>query len=653
MKLVTRIARWQRDLRRQCRQVISFFRDVSWKESPLLVILQVLFTAGPVTYIALNAGYRIGYGTAPPHGLFIHIAVFTTIGGLFAYLFSVLQRANHEPRAAKIELDIIQAVNLLAELVFDLRNHLLKSLPQAERERASALHILRNPFLNEPAVEIAVQTLTGNPELAKAARRIEVFRRNGLYAAIDDTRAEVNEALNAALTTLTAHTPEAVPLLRSRFTERKLVGQQEVERPEGFLERALLAAESSDPQILSYQDAIHVYSLLLELLSGRVISYLQPQLVGNSELAQAQNDLVKARARYRIARLQRNGTLRALAEFLSEDSDADRIAATAIESLAPFTTARIINLIADTEALLGSRTRDAARLEALVRELERAAHLNRRLWQRHQLTIKAAIQLQRQERHFAAAYERYGRGFPWAIVDRPALATGIYIDPTEITLGERERAQLAVRIADAIRQEEHRPAETSPDLLGSLQHKHLAMRLTVILNAYLPLSEPDIQQAIEATTAPRVTSLDSHMGGRVRANWAMSLIGELQQDQRRAVHRMARSLVEVYGAPLSDAVIETLVRRFGADRPYLLSLRKAQPNPTPAGLTTMISAPIILEPYYKTLQGLAERTARRLRRLERLNTSHANTPPAERSVQPADRSLATGLSQDAARSASR
>lgn len=636
MKLLSRIARWPRTLRRQCRQVVGFFRDVSWKESPLLVILQVLFTAGPVTFIALNAGYRIGYGTAPPHGLFVHIAVFTTIGGLFAYLFSVLQRANHEPRAARIEMDIIQSVNLLTELVFDLRNHLLKSLPQAERERASALHILRNPFLNEPAVEIAVQTLTGNPDLAKAARRIEVFRRNGLYAAIDDARAEVREALDTALTELATRAPEAVPLLRSRFTERKLVGQQEVERPEGFLERALLAAESSDPQILSHQDAMHVYSLLLELLSGRVISYLQPQLVGNSELAQAQNDLVKARARYRIARMQRNGTLRALAEFLSEDSDADRLAATAIETLAPFTNARLTNLIADTEALLGSRSRDAARLEALVHELERAARLTRRLWQRQQLTIKGALQLQRQERRFAAAYERYGRGFCWTIVDRPALATGIYIDPTEIALGERERAQLAVRVAEAIRQEEHRAAENGADLLASLQHKHLAMRLTVILNHYLPLSEPDIQQAIEATTAPRVTSLDSHVGGRVRASWAMSMIGELQQDQRRAVHRMALSLVEAYGAPLSDAVIDTLVRRFGADRTYLLSLRKAQPNPTPTGLTTMVSAPIMLEPHHKTLQGLAERTARRLRRLERLNTPHANTAPTERSLQSAD-----------------
>jgi hypothetical protein len=634
MKLISRIARWPRDLRRQCRQVVGFFRDVSWKESPLLVILQVLFTAGPVTYIALNAGYRIGYGTTPPHGLFVHIAVFTTIGGLFAYLFSVLQRANHEPRAARIEMDIIQAVNLLAELVFDLRNHLLKSLPQTERERASALHILRNPFLNEPAVEIAVQTLTGNAELARAARRIEVFRRNGLYAAIDDARATVQNDLDQALAELEASAPDAVPLLRSRFYDRKLVGQQEVERPEGFLERALLAAESSDPQILSHQDAIHVYALLLELLSGRVISYLQPQLVGNSELAQAQNDLVKARARYRIARMQRNGTLRALAEFLSEDSDADRIAATAIETLAPFTSARLTNLIADTEALLGSRTRDAARLRALAHELERAARLSRRLWQRHQLTVKTALQLQRQERRFAAAYERSGRGFSWTIVDRPALATGIYIDPTEISLGERERAQLAVQVAEAIRHEEHRVAEAGDDLLPPLHHKHLAMHLTVLLNTYLPLSEPDIQQAVEATTAPRVTSLDSHLGGRLRATWAMSMVGELQQDQRRAVHRMARSLVEAYGAPLSDTVIETLVRRFGADLQYLLSLRKAQPDPTPAGLTTMLSAPIMLEPHYKTLQGLAERTARRLRRLERLNAPNAT--PSQRSLQSAD-----------------
>ena len=156
------------------------------KESWRQTIMQLAWTAGPVTYFALQGGYFLGYGKTAPPGLIIYFAIYTVIAGILAILVRFMYQFTKGQEIERLEKSIKQAFVKLPDLILFIRDQILRYYDIDNRRLLAAKYLLENPDATSETIRVAVFDATGDEVLANAAGQIEVFRKNGLFARIDD-----------------------------------------------------------------------------------------------------------------------------------------------------------------------------------------------------------------------------------------------------------------------------------------------------------------------------------------------------------------------------------------------------------------------------------------------------------------------------------
>src|SRR6056297_1653991 len=86
------------------------------KESWGRTVVQLAWTAGPVTYLALQGGYMLGYGTHAPSNLFIYFAIYTVIAGVFAIAVRFIYQFTRGQEQEKSEAALSYALVHLPDL---------------------------------------------------------------------------------------------------------------------------------------------------------------------------------------------------------------------------------------------------------------------------------------------------------------------------------------------------------------------------------------------------------------------------------------------------------------------------------------------------------------------------------------------------------
>lgn len=115
-------------------EAVSSVRQTPWS----LTLLQLLWTAGPVTFLAMEGGYYLGFGHAAPLENFVFFAAYTlilgVIGLLARFVAVVLRgRRQNDARAA-----LSKTLDLLPDLLFESRDRVLAELaPEDRRLRAA------------------------------------------------------------------------------------------------------------------------------------------------------------------------------------------------------------------------------------------------------------------------------------------------------------------------------------------------------------------------------------------------------------------------------------------------------------------------------------------------------------------------------------
>ncbi|MGC9311733.1 MAG: hypothetical protein ACP5IA_03500, partial [Sediminispirochaetaceae bacterium] len=173
------------------RRVVRAARKESWGRT----VIQLAWTAGPVTYLALQGGYHLGYGTNAPSRLFIYFAMYTAIAGLFAILMRFLYQVTRGQELEKGEEALSRCLARLPELILLARNETLLYYDEENRKLLAAKYLLENPDAVTETIKTAVMDIGGDPAVAQAAQQIEIYRRNGLYARIEDERTRVSDRL--------------------------------------------------------------------------------------------------------------------------------------------------------------------------------------------------------------------------------------------------------------------------------------------------------------------------------------------------------------------------------------------------------------------------------------------------------------------------
>src|SRR6056297_1002075 len=187
------------------------------KETWGRTVIQLAWTAGPVTYLALQGGYLLGYGQSAPSNLFIYFAIYTIIAGVFAILMRFLYQITRGQELEKAEAALKYALVRLPDLILHTRNQVLLFYDAENRRLLAAKYLLENPDAIPETVKTAVMDVSSDEVLAQTAQRIEIFRKNGLFVRIEDERSGVEARLERAIEQMALSSYTVAELLQRRF----------------------------------------------------------------------------------------------------------------------------------------------------------------------------------------------------------------------------------------------------------------------------------------------------------------------------------------------------------------------------------------------------------------------------------------------------
>ncbi|MHB0774019.1 hypothetical protein [Halomonas sp. WWR20] len=560
--------RLEREGRDEIRRITAAVEKVPWTVS----LMQILWTAGPVTLLGAWGGYLLGYGKAPTLENYIFFISFTVITGAAGIIANIAHNLTRGGRAQRTQRKIERVIKTLPELLLVTRNLIVESLEGDARRREAAAMLLRKQDLSPEGVELAAIELLDDRDSARIISQIDIYRRVGLHARIRDLVALNRETLEPQFVELFEVAPEATRLLRERFEGHAPNIHQGVPRDENFIERVMAAIEQDNDLLMTLQDVEEVLVLAFELISGREIPMLSFEYRGRWRLARAFDNLEEARARHRIAQATGLSRLKALTAYLAEQSG------TLVEDAASGLRAEVL-----LERSVQAMNALTEQIQHLAQAVE-AGQIERKRTLRTKADILTnAIKLYKT---VSSAYEQIGRSHAQLIrmADRwEAVSAHLSDDTTRLRLGPgrrglriRERtialddeakAQVCKRLAKALQAANisDRISQAENDTQWAMDiAKRLAIDVTLALEPYIQLSRPAVQRAINSSNAADFGQLEPNLSAAAKAALGAAMVKEIDSDLSRTAESLALALVRRYRVELEPNAIEFLSRQYGA-----------------------------------------------------------------------------------------
>lgn len=571
----------------QTRELVRHIQKTLRRESWGRNILQLAWTAGPVTYLALQGGYLLGYGEAAPSSLFIYFGAYTIIAGVVAILARIIYQATRGRENERGLRVLRDCLDQLPRLLLAARDIALASYSDEDARLVAAKHLLANPDASELAVAAAIRDLGGTRDLAYAFQRIEVFRRNGMPARVTAEREVVTAEVDRLGANLEHVSPDTAALVRLRSHGSAPSKRRGRLRTEGFIERALAAESEDNERLMTLGDVEETLTFAIELLVGRSYGLITFEFSGDRRIAASWTALERARREFRARLRSRNSRLRVVAERVSDRIDGVVSSMVRIRDL-PDLRDEVVRAV---DALSGDLTRPRLRKPARA-EIERLRRLasdyryleqaNDQLHHAHDRLIRAA---EAYERIVAERASREADEISFADSGGP----GVRIAEGEIALDEKARLALARTIRDVLSAE----GAWKSDVLGldATTIRGVAVDILSAIEDRIPLYRTEVQQAIELSRAPTIESLEPGLSADVRAGWAVALVDEVETNESEYALRRVEQLVRFHGLRLNARTRERITARFGVAEEDLLALNRTVESATTPWTRTPMQIP--------------------------------------------------------------
>lgn len=524
-----------------------------------------------MTYLALQAGYILGFGHRPPENLFFYFGGYTLVTGIVSVATRFVYNLTRGRDLLKAESALQSSMSSLPDMVAACRNSMISFYEPEYRPAITSRYILNNPDAGPEAVEHAVELLTGSKKLGKSARNVEIYRRQGLKILCQETAESVLPELRTACATVAEASPELSRILYDRMNGKVVSKRDGQPRTEGFLFRGQRALEYSDPSILTLSDTIEIATLVFELLAGRKFPRITLKYHGARIISERGEQLERSRRAVRAAVNRRNARLWDLGEHLRSRRSMKRFAAAVHAIHSPQVW---LNEIEESlkELKPSMRKKNSAKDIAFLRktmnrlrELERAdRHLS-----------KAEEDMNRAQTRYTEARKQLekklgtGRG-PVILREGQRLRrrdrAGISLVSSEITLDRKQQRELARRVAPVLEVLDEGNYEAD-ELVQS------GYALMQILEGTIPIYRWSIASALERSNAPDLSQLEQGLTSATKIGWGLSLVRELRSKQSEILHALARSLVNYHRIELNEDTIKYFTDYFSANEQYLRSLQ--------------------------------------------------------------------------------
>jgi len=565
--------RLEREGRDEIRRITAAVEKVPWTIS----LMQILWTAGPVTLLGAWGGYLLGYGKAPTLENYIFFISFTVITGAAGIMANLLHQLTGGRRLERTSSRIERVIKTLPELLLATRNLIVESLEGDARRREAAAMLLRKQDLSPEGVELAALELLDDRDSARLIGQIEVYRRVGLHARVSDLVEIYRDDIEPRFTELYDLAPVAITLLRERFEGHAPDPRYGVPRDEHFIERVMAAIEHDNDLLMTLQDVEEMVILAFELISGREIPVLSFEYRGRWKLARAFDSLEEARARHRIAQATGLSRLKALNTYLVEHSVtplAESVSGQRADALLAHSVAAIDELSEQTHVLYYAiHTGRSDDRQTLRRQAE---------------VLTNAIKLYKS---VSSAYEEVGRSHAhrlrmaqrWEAVgaDLSDSTTrlrlgpgrrGLRIRESKIALKDEAKAVVCKHLGRYLEKanigtlrDRMRQAERDTQLsVGVESAKRVAVEIFLALEPHVHLSRPAVQRAINSSNAADFGQLEPNLSVAAKAAMGSAMVREIETDLSRTAESLALALVRHYRVALEPEAMAFLQRQYGA-----------------------------------------------------------------------------------------
>ncbi len=601
-------------------------------------LMQLFWTAGPVTGLGLIGGYYIGFGRFPSLELLIYFISFTVLSGLIglvARLVYINTRGHLEEQG---ERDVLDVTDKLGDLILATRDMNVQAWEGDARRREAALQLLRRVDLTSYGVSVAFTDLTGNREIGEIMAQIYTYRRIGLHSRVRELYAEYREQIHRAVLDLEEQTPDAARELRQWFTGGSIgTSRRGVPRERFFLQRIMSSIENNNPHLMTFRDVEEIIILAFELISGREIPTLVFEYSGKWKFARALDELEERRSQYRVYQARGGNRIRALAAYLVETGYVTR------EELPGGLS--IYQLVDEVTAIIDRLADDIARATADQDvppvQLKRLMRIMRTSMELYNMAYKAYRETGRRHARLLESARKWETMVSQAYGDPGALKLGggkkgIRILENTISLDDDARLEVCRHLAWYFEKlDVHKTGFTftPPDgsdtdsentQVGSSVHesaamasRYLAIEIAVALEPHITLSKPEIQRNINATKAIYLGELSPEMNAMQKAELGKRMAREADNRLDVAAEQIADTLVRLYDVELTGEAKDFLHYTYGA-RMEVLELLEKRGKHTDSMVSHLNERPPLVEspkPHWaKTVAAARKRRNRTVRR---------------------------------------
>ncbi|WP_019593755.1 hypothetical protein [Thioalkalivibrio sp. ALM2T] len=539
-------------------EVAATARRVPWS----LNFLQLLWAAGPVTFLAMQGGYFLGFGHAAPAQNFIFFAVYTLLFGVIGLVARFVADATRGKRQERSRDQLRNTIDLLPDLLFVTRDLAMGEMTPDMRRRKAAQVLLHEVDIAPEAVAVAVREMTGDASLAAAAEQIEIYRRLGLRARVGDLVDATEDSRLAALEKLHHEAPEVADLLRDRLRGMAPTQEDGVRRVDQFLDRLFSAADADDLARCTLEDVQAIFVLAFELVNGRQIKRLSFEWSGGWQLGAALDRLESQGNRFRVAQAGVVSRLRSLGMLLAQ-SEASGLEPQALREPVVSLGRQVLEALQRLEDLEpGEHSSEGQLLGLALRRVEDLREARDQLMQAQSRYTNA---VERWEALRRAQVEKKGEK-GWF----KRSVRGIRVSEELIELSDDQKLKLANAFCNYLSELKiERQGELfylGGSVLDAETAKRIGIQLALILEPLVDLTNPSIQRAIYANPAAYLGGLYVGMSADAKAGLGSAMVRKVRQDLGRMAEWLAMRLTRIYHLPLSDSMRDFLVARYGANR---------------------------------------------------------------------------------------
>jgi hypothetical protein len=517
------------------------------KKTFLWIVLDLAWTAGPITLLALYLGNIGGLGTEPSPSRIVYFMIYTLVMGGSAIIVTILRNAFYNPKIEMQQKRLLDVIDKTHLFTLHARNCYLKNFQPDERKIAAAFYILQSAGSSMESLKLAAWDLSQDPAIVELVERNITLSSQGMISLIQEGLDTHHEKILRLREKIQPTAPATFALFEKVIQGNPPRVQEGREREDGFIQRVLDAATHSDINLMTLSDAYESMSVVFELLNGRKVETLDVKFSGTKELEKYKKCLDHAHRNYRMVLRERNSALRfALEELYRFDALDD-----------------LVELPDNQELQVSYLKKGIYRLDP--EQKLSLFHSYQTLFNIQQKAIHFQNKLMEAEHDYSEKWKASGEKFTVALQEQDLENSGFYIEQSSIQLEDEQKLFLSSKIDSLI--EEEVSCYSDSDV------KHLAIAVMLELDDQVDLSATGTQLAIESSNAMQMGYIASHFTSTTKAGWARQIIEGMHENKKRASHRLAKNLAMLYRMTLSEALIQLLHEEFGADMDYLHSLK--------------------------------------------------------------------------------